>query len=739
MVKPVETIIEPRQVPGHSSRVLPTLLPALARLDRRLERAAAVAQVVYGPDSASDPFRGLYVSLDEVERLLEQPPGSPVLAGVAAPGEPADDSAVLDWLRETYDLTPFDLDLLLIALAPEVDLRYERLYAFLQNDVSRRRPSLDLALNLLCASTEAKLARRAHVAAEAPLRRHGLLHLIPDPNQTQPPLLGHYLKIDPQIVEWLLGQESLDPRLAAVCSRVEPRRTLADVPLPAGVREGLAGLIATAPAIPLRLYFQGTPDSGLRRVAEAIAGEVGTRLLAVDAPVLGTAPNTEELLTLLVRAARFEDAVLYFDRLDGGRDAARAPLQGKVWAALAGHPGPVILAGEHPWTEGQIEADEGEAGVIAVPFPLPDTAGRRQYWRAALAEHAIPLPDPDLDTLTARFRLTAGQITAAVGTARSQARWRAATPATMFDHDGLPTAADLFAAARAHSGQDLLALARKITPGYTWADLVLPPDALAQLHEICGRVAYSEQVLDTWGFGRKLTHGKGTAALFVGPSGTGKTMAAEIIAHALGLDLYKIDLSGVISKYIGETEKNLDRIFTAAEHANAILLFDEADALFGKRSEVHDSHDRYANIEISYLLQKMEMYEGVAILATNLRGNLDEAFVRRMAFTIHFPFPDETHRRRIWAGIWPPELPRAADVDLDFLAAQFKLSGGNIKNIALAAAFLAAPDRSPVTMAHLRQALRREYQKLGKTVNEAELIAAHAEWATQPTPGEVPA
>ena len=202
--------------------------------------------------------------------------------------------------------------------------------------------------------------------------------------------------------------------------------------------------------------------------------------------------------------------------------------------------------------------------------------------------------------------------------------------------------------------------------------------------------------------------------LFSGPPGTGKTMAAEVIANELQLELYKIDLSQVVSKYIGETEKNLNRIFTAAETANAILFFDEADALFGKRSEVRDAHDRYANIEIGYLLQKMEEYEGISILTTNLRQNLDEAFVRRLAFTVHFPSPDEASRRRIWAGIWPSEMPLSEEVDLDCLARQFKLSGGNIKNIALAAAFLAAEAGSPVTMSHVLQGTKREYQKMGK-------------------------
>jgi SpoVK/Ycf46/Vps4 family AAA+-type ATPase len=252
---------------------------------------------------------------------------------------------------------------------------------------------------------------------------------------------------------------------------------------------------------------------------------------------------------------------------------------------------------------------------------------------------------------------------------------------------------------------------------------VLPEDSLAQLREICRRVTYRQNVLGQWGFGRKFSAGKGVNALFAGPSGTGKTMAAEILAGELGLDMYKIDLAGVVSKYIGETEKNLDRIFKTAHDANAILFFDEADALFGKRSEVRDSHDRYANIEISYLLQKIEEYEGVAILATNLRQNMDESFVRRLAFTVHFPLPDKASRQRMWTGIWPADTPLAPDLDLDFLAGQFKLSGGNIRNIALAAAFLAAGDGGVVTMAHLLHATRREYQKMGKTIAEAELAS----------------
>jgi SpoVK/Ycf46/Vps4 family AAA+-type ATPase len=245
--------------------------------------------------------------------------------------------------------------------------------------------------------------------------------------------------------------------------------------------------------------------------------------------------------------------------------------------------------------------------------------------------------------------------------------------------------------------------------------LIIPEEPLGQLRDICAQFTHRRRVLQEWGFGRKLPYGTGITVLFAGPSGTGKTMAAEIVANEVGLDLYKIDLAVVLSKYIGETEKNLDKIFTAAEQANAILFFDEADALFGKRSEVKDSHDRYANLEISYLLQKMEQFEGIAILATNLRQNLDEAFVRRLAFIVQFPFPDETMRRQIWAGIWPTSVPLAEDVDLDTLAKQLRLSGGNIKNVALSAAFLAAADGQIVTRDHIQHAAQREFQKMGKS------------------------
>jgi SpoVK/Ycf46/Vps4 family AAA+-type ATPase len=255
---------------------------------------------------------------------------------------------------------------------------------------------------------------------------------------------------------------------------------------------------------------------------------------------------------------------------------------------------------------------------------------------------------------------------------------------------------------------------------YSWSDLVLPAAQRQQLREVVDHIRFHERVYADWGFGDKHSLGRGNNVLFSGPSGTGKTMAAGIIATELGLDIYKIDLSAVVSKYIGETEKNLSRIFTAAETANAILFFDEADALFGRRSEVKDSHDRYANVEINYLLQRMEEHEGIVILATNLSRNLDDAFLRRIQFAVTFPQPEKEERLLLWRQVFPAQAPLATDLDFDFLARRFKLTGGSIKNIAVGAAYLAQCEGGAIGMRHVVLAAKREFQKMGKICAKAE-------------------
>jgi hypothetical protein len=349
--------------------------------------------------------------------------------------------------------------------------------------------------------------------------------------------------------------------------------------------------------------------------------------------------------------------------------------------------------------------------VLPLGIEPPDFAHRRACWQHHLARAGSVPTAADLDAVADRFQLTRSQIAAAVLSTQLLTDSRT--------DDRPPTAAALFAAARAQSGQRLAALARRIAPRLGWPDLVLPAETLDQLHALCNRVAQRPRVLREWGFDRKLSRGKGVTALFAGPSGAGKTLAAEVVARELGLDLYQVDLSGVVSKYIGETEKNLERVFAAATTGNAILFFDEADALFGKRSAVGDAHDRYANIEISYLLQKMEEYDGIAVLATNLRQNIDEAFLRRLTFSVHFPFPDLESRRLIWTRIWPAETPLDPEVDAARLAERYKLSGGGIRNVAVAAAFLAAAEGSAVRAAHVHRAAVLEFEKMGKLPPES--------------------
>lgn len=704
------------------------LLTSLARLDRVIEKAVVLAQVAYGPQAATDPFRGLHINPDEVRRSLEREPGAPLFwSGDECIKDSQHQSYIEDsriaWLKDAFGLSHFDLDVIIIALAPELDTRYERLYAYLQDNVARRKASVGLVLNLLCSTTEEKIKRRAHFAPDSPLVGKNLIHLVGEPNHLQPSLLSHYIMLDEQITNLLLIQEGLDARLSPFCELIHPALGMGSAPLAVESRRALLSLTAHArrKRQQLHLYFQGLRGVGKRMTAAALAFESGMSLLVADlSTILYKDPDFGDLLRILLREAWFKDAILCLDEADSlfsDENAAPCRLLLKV---LAEDTGITVLTGTKPW----VQRGFGPRGVVTVPFAISDYTCRCSCWDESLTAENISVDESELDALANRFRLTRHQIMSAVISAKKRARWDAAA-ATAGDCkdviDDKPTIKDIFTAARAQSGHELAALAPKVDARYTWDDIILPQDVMTQLREICQRVIYRHRVLGEWGFDSKLSLGKGVNALFSGPSGTGKTMAAEIIANELGLDLNKIDLSGVVSKYIGETEKNLDRIFTAAESANAILFFDEADALFGKRSEVRDAHDRYANIEISYLLQKMEQYEGITILATNLRQNLDDAFVRRMAFTIHFPFPDEESRRRIWAGIWPKAAPLAADVELEFLARQFKLSGGNIKNIALAASFLAAADGGAITKDQLFRAAQREYQKMGKTLSATEL------------------
>ena len=710
------------KLPGHIGNYNQLLL-LLQKLDELLENAIASAEFAYGSEAANNPYQGIQINDAQVQRLLDREPGIPILT-IKEPAvkefftDRIQENSGLAWLQDNFNLSDFDINIIAIALAPELDRRYERLYAYLQDDIRCKRPTVDLALNLLCSSAIEKLSRRVHFSATAPLITHGLLHLSPESHHTDPPLLAHNLKLDAQVMQILLGEQGIDSRLVGFCQLVSPKFTLDDLPLKPEFKQGLLSIITAnwQAGKPLNLYFPGEDKSGKRHTAEAIAQSLGVPLLvAALGRIVENKGEFEPNVKLLFREAWFKNALLYIEDLDVLQTKENALLYHTLIQQLTAYPLVTILGGIKPG----VNTANTAITVITIPFVIPNFEQRRFYWQNYLQAAAITLDDLELDSLSDRFRLTCEQIANAVATATHQVTWKT-TVSGFGDRKSSQqqsiTLSDLFTAVRSLSGQDLGSLARHIQPKYTWEDIVLPDNQKNLLREICNQVKHQHLVWEKWGFASKLSQGRGLNVMFSGTPGTGKTMAAEIIAQELQIDLYKIDLSQVVSKYIGETEKNLNQIFTAATHANAILLFDEADALFGKRSEVKDAHDRYANLEISYLLQKMEEYEGITILTTNLRMNMDDAFVRRLRFIIDFPFPNDKQRYQIWEKIFPPNLPCSHDLDLNFLARNFELTGANIRNIALAAAFLAADDSQEIKMSHLIQAVRREYQKMGKII-----------------------
>ena len=724
----------------HFSSSTDHLLAELERIDLLIRAQVGRAHHLQEVDGE---FRGMYISEEELERLLARSNGLPQWATEAAPlsadalraalQRMSDEIDLrkaatvaqgmelrLDRLVRLFGLTEFDRDALLICLAPELDLRYEHLFAYLHDDVNKKRPTVDLILNLLSASHEQKLAQRERFLPSAPLRDHRLIDLLPG---TDDVLLSRGLRLDPRIANYLLQSEhlaeneppqgSVPEQLSPYVRPVVPRASFANLALPDELHGRFVQLCDRSILEERGLIFslQGPYGVGKRAVAEAICTELALSLLWVDIQglVANAGASFAELIRLVMREALLRNAAIFWAGFDALLTEDRTPQLHALTRELEKRRGLSILAGEERWTP--VDA------LRTVPFlhielPRPAYADRLRLWQEAVDPDRARDPaanELDLVSLANKFRFTGGEIRDAATTAANMARLRdPQQPRLETD--------DLHAASRLHSNQKLAALAQKLVPHYAWGDIVLPADQMRQLREICDQVKYRAQVYEQWGFGDKLSLGKGVCALFVGPPGTGKTMSADIIAGELGLDLYKIDLSTVVSKYIGETEKNLSRIFAEAETSNSILFFDEADALFGKRSEVRDSHDRYANIETGYLLQRMEAYEGVVILATNFARNLDDAFVRRLQFTVEFPFPSEPERREIWARIWPEHTPCDPALDLDFAARELKLAGGSIRNIALAATFLAAADGQVVTMEHLIHATRREFQKMGRIV-----------------------
>jgi SpoVK/Ycf46/Vps4 family AAA+-type ATPase len=612
-------------------------------------------------------------------------------------------------LKKLFNLNDFEIQTLIICLAPQIDSRYEKLYAYLQNNINKKLPSKDLIISLLVEDKEKHLESLTALNNSSPLIYYGLIEVTD--SGTESSLIHSLLQIDPRIVQYLLGNNQVDQQLRNDLDFFQPIEW-DQVVISESFQHHLQNLLnyELSQHGDVCIYFHGRRGVGKKTIARALCSELGLPLAVVDTRHLLKNPEIfETKLKKILREGLLYPCAVCFDRLENLEEIDQQlpeivpilirTLQELSWITF--------FCSKNPLPSRLLELTR----IYPVAVSPPEFREQISLWNLQLNNLDLEYTPVDFAQITTRFNLTGGQIRHAVLRAEKTTHVRCPENPRI-------TAEDLIVSSRIESQPQLSNLARKIEPKYSWEDLVLPEEQKSQLSEIANQVKHRHRVMDSWGFTRKISLGRGLNALFAGSSGTGKTMAAEVIGKELDLDIYKIDLSAVVSKYIGETEKNLNRLFTEAEHSNAILFFDEADALLGKRSEVKDAHDRFANIEIAYLLQKMEEYEGITILSTNLKKNIDEAFIRRIQFIVDFPFPDAFDRERIWQKTFPDETPIDADIDFPFLAKTFNLTGGNIRNIAIRAAYFAAQDTETIKMSHLVRATKRELQKMGKIYTE---------------------
>ncbi|HET6646247.1 MAG TPA: ATP-binding protein, partial [Pyrinomonadaceae bacterium] len=644
----------------------------LQRLDALLHREILRLRATY--QLSLDEFRGLYISDEQVNTLINRSLGyagnSSVVEELTKRAEAlhiaaaqSDDNLLWHRLVEEFSLSPLEQDILLLALAPEIDLKYETLYAYLNNDVTRKWPTRDLALRVFAMNADERNSARRFLAHDAALFRNGILRDIGSTPE-RPSWLASAFSLTPPALHYLLGIQSLDSRLPMQCESSNAPRQWKEVPVDETKRERLRRIVslgARDQTFPL-IIFHGREGSGRQLGAEAVCHGLGITLIRIDVSALRASPeNFETQMRQVLLQQHLLNAGLYLEHSEAFFDqqGQLLPDAKNVIGSLAESKRPIFIGSD---TQTRLEPLVAGRRAVFITFDHPDYSLRLRLWTTALARIDAKISESELEALADSFVLTPAQINAAV-TAAADNQILNGEVMSATSNEREIKASSLFAAARSQSDQSLGNLAVKVLTIHEWADLVLPAVTMRRLREIAAAINHRHIVYSDWGFEHRIATGRGLKALFSGASGTGKTMTAGVIARELGLDVYKIDLSAIVSKYIGETEKNLDRIFRAAQMSNAILFFDEADALFGKRSEVKDAHDRYANIEVAYLLQKIEEYEGVVILASNLSKNIDEAFSRRMHYVVEFPLPDEKLRERLWRGMFPSLVPLDPDVD----------------------------------------------------------------------------
>jgi AAA+ superfamily predicted ATPase len=647
--------------------------------------AAARSSKAAKPSTAQQAYRAADTGHDALGPLIAAARNAIVGDAARTPFPTPPDGTAMARLVALFGLSAFEVAVLSAAAAVELVPGFGAECAKGSNRAETQALSVGLAIARLPGADWSALE------VDGPLRRWRLVGLGEAPIFTSRPVF-----LRSSVLGWLMGHPAMDERLAA---RIRPlSESVAEQP---PSRRAAAEQLARALQDPGRPHVQLVTNSAeqARGLALSIAGTHGRRLWELPAWTLPEVrEDCEELIRDAARDARLNDALILFDTTGMAVDPGQ--FRAAVEAAER-FPDPMLIAGP------DLVRSASRPVVSAQVDPLPHEEAVR-LWQTALEGAGLVdgtegAANPAI--LAAQFQLGPEAILAATESAR-------------FDAAPEPASRRVWRACRLVARARLDDLAQRITPEADWDSLVLPPEGSRAVRAIAAQVRHRARVFHDWGLSGH-GHRTGTSAIFHGPSGTGKTMAAGVLAGALDLDLYRIDLSAVVSKYIGETEKNLRQVFDAADESGAILLFDEADALFGKRTEVKDSHDRHANVEVSYLLQRMETYQGLAILTTNLRKNIDEAFLRRIQFVVEFPFPDKALRERIWRGAFPDGMPLDR-VDPRYLA-QLAIAGGNIKTIARNAAFLAAEDDRSVGMDHILEAARQEYDKLGQSLTAAEM------------------
>lgn len=624
---------------------------------------------------------------------------------------------------ETFMLNKFEKFCIFLCLAVELDPSFEKNMRYFNETLNSAYPTLGLALKIYAKDLNQYLELRSSLHSTNKLIQYFFIDAFA--NRQGQPLIGVPLVMDASVSEYLLNFDNYQihtPYLQAVYPNTRDDAHHFEL-----VEDQLHQFFAENHKAQLNknlvFYICGPKGLGKHAFVYHFCNRYEQIAILVDCKYLNPLDAAAYAqIAVLCREARLNRGVLVFDNFDALTNNLAQPAyarfveqlltQIKAFAKIS------FAIAETPWHP---QTEYYDFSFVEVTLPLPNALDRLKFWQRYAKDYSID-PEVHLEAIANQFKLTPTQIEKALKDARNYQLWH-----------NLPQIDQktLHLANYYQLAHNLCENAQRIQSTYAWSDLVLPPEQTNQLLEACNQVQYKHIVYNTWGFDQKITYGTGLGMLFTGPPGTGKTLAAQVIANTLNLELYRVDLSQIMSKYIGETEKNLKRIFDEAALSNAILLFDEGDALFSKRTEVSDAHDKYANVETSYLLQKIEAYEGLSIVTTNLLGNIDEAFIRRFAFVVHFPFPTPEYRRKIWRQVFPTAAPLSKTIDFEYLGNHFELAGGNIKNIALNAAFLAASKNREITMRDLLRSVASEISKTGKAVLASD-FGEYAYLLTQP-------